>query len=520
MSRSLWRSTFIVSAMTMLSRILGLVRDMVLLNVFGAGGVMDAFLVAFKIPNFLRRLFAEGAFSQAFVPVLSEYKTTKTHEEVQILISRASGSLMLILGVLTTFSVVAAPLVIYIFAPGFHGQEAKFQLAVELLRLTFPYLFLISMTAFAGSVLNSYGSFATASFAPVLLNVTMIAAAWWLAPVMQNAFHSQPIMALGWGVMAAGFIQLAIQIPELWNKKLLIPPKVDFKHEGVRRILKLMLPALFGVSVVQINLLLDTVLASFMHEGSVSWLYTAERMTELPLGLIGIAIATVILPSLSAIHAEKDHDKFKTMLDWATQVIVLVGVPASLAMMILAEPMIQALFQHGHFGYNDVGMTVWALRGLSGGILAFMLIKIFAPGFYARQDTKTPVKIGLIAVVANMFFNLILVGIFYLLKWPLHAALSLASTCSAFLNAGMLYLALARDGVYRIEAHWKVIGFRYLCANVLMAAVLVAGLQLYQQDAPQWQRIAELLSLCLLGAVAYAIGLLATGFRPSQIRHH
>ena len=515
MARSLWRSTFIVSAMTMLSRILGLVRDMVLLNVFGAGGVMDAFLVAFKIPNFLRRLFAEGAFSQAFVPVLSEYKTTKTLAEVQILISRASGSLMLILGVLTTFAVVASPLVIFVFAPGFHGQEVKFHLAVELLRLTFPYLFLISMTAFAGSVLNSYGSFATASFAPVLLNVTMIAAAWWLAPLM-----SVPVMALGWGVMAAGFIQLAIQIPELWKKKLLIPPKVDFKHEGVVRILKLMLPALFGVSVVQINLLLDTVLASFMKEGSVSWLYTAERMTELPLGLIGIAIATVILPSLSAIHAEKDHDRFKRMLDWATQVIALVGIPASLAMILLAEPMIQALFQHGRFGQADVDMTVWALRGLSGGILAFMLIKIFAPGFYARQDTKTPVKIGLIAVVANMVFNLILVGIFHLLQWPLHAALSLASTASAFLNAGMLYRALARDGVYRIESHWKVIGFRYLCGNVLMAVVLVGGLQFYQHDAPQLQRIAELASLCLLGATAYGIGLLLTGFRPSQIRHH
>lgn len=520
MSRSLWRSTFIVSAMTMLSRILGLVRDMVLLNVFGAGGVMDAFLVAFKIPNFLRRLFAEGAFSQAFVPVLSEYKTTKTHAEVQILISRVSGSLMLILGLLTTFSVVAAPLVIYVFAPGFHGQEAKFNLAVDLLRLTFPYLFLISMTAFAGSVLNSYGSFATASFAPVLLNVTMIAAAWWLAPVMQEVFHSQPVMALGWGVMIAGFVQLAILIPEMWKKKLLIPPKVDFKHEGVVRILKLMLPALFGVSVVQINLLLDTILASFMIEGSVSWLYTAERLTELPLGLIGIAIATVILPSLSAIHAEKDHAKFKTMLDWATQVIVLVGVPASLAMIILAEPMVQALFQHGRFTYEDVGMTVWALRGLSGGILAFMLIKIFAPGFYARQDTKTPVKIGLIAVAANMVFNLILVGIFHYLKWPLHAALSVASTCSAFLNAGLLYLALSRAGVYRLESHWKLIGLRYLCGNLLMVAVLLAGLQFYQQDAPQLQRVAELLSLCLLGAVAYSIGLLLAGFRPSQITHH
>jgi len=515
MARSLWRSTFIVSAMTMLSRILGLVRDMVLLNVFGAGGMMDAFLVAFKIPNFLRRLFAEGAFSQAFVPVLSEYKTTKTHEDVQILISRVSGTLMLILGTLTTFSVVAAPLVIFVFAPGFHDSPEKFHVAVELLRLTFPYLFFISLTAFAGSVLNSYGSFATASFSPVLLNLTMIASAWWLVPYMPV-----PVMALGWGVMAAGLIQLAIQIPELVHKKLLIMPKIDFRHEGVQRILKLMLPALFGVSVVQINLLLDTVLASFMHVGSVSWLYTAERMTELPLGLIGIAIATVILPSLSAIHAKQEHEKFEAMIDWAMQVIVLVGVPASLAMMILAGPMIQALFQHGAFNSYDVDMTVWALRGLSGGILAFMLIKIFAPGFYARQDTKTPVKIGLIAVVANMGFNLILVGIFYLLKWPLHSALSLASTCSAFLNAGMLYYALKRDGVFKVGPHWQMIAFRYLCGNMLMAVVLVYGLQWYQWDAPRWQRVAELLSLCELGAVAYGVGLLLTGFRPSQIRHH
>ncbi len=515
MAQSLWRSTFIVSAMTMLSRVLGLVRDMVLLNVFGAGGVMDAFLVAFKIPNFLRRLFAEGAFSQAFVPVLTEYKTTKTHQEVQILISRASGTLMLILGVLTTFSVVAAPMVIFLFAPGFHDQPAKFDLAVDLLRLTFPYLMLISMTAFAGSVLNSYGSFATASFAPVLLNVTMIAAAWWLAP------HMDPqIMALGWGVMIAGFVQLAIQIPELWKKKLLIPPKVDFKHEGVRRILKLMLPALFGVSVVQINLLLDTVLASFMMEGSVSWLYTAERLTELPLGLIGIAIATVILPSLSTIHAEQNHERFKAMLDWASRVIFLVGVPASVAMIILAEPMIQALFQHGRFTYDDVSMTVWALRGLSGGILAFMLIKIYAPGFYARQDVKTPVKIGLIAVAANMVFNLILVGIFHWLKWPLHAALSVASTCSAFLNAGLLYRALVRDGVYRMESHWKKIGFQYLCGNVFLIVGLIVGLQFYQQDASQGVRVVALLSLCAWGALVYGVGLLLAGFRPRDIRQH
>ncbi|WP_335954640.1 murein biosynthesis integral membrane protein MurJ, partial [Acinetobacter guillouiae] len=303
---ALWRSTFIVSAMTMLSRVLGLVRDMVLLNVFGAGKDFDTFVVAFRIPNFFRRLFAEGAFSQAFIPVLTEYKTTKLHAEVQILISRVFGCLLMVMSLLTLISMIIAPVILYVYAPGFHNDPAKFDLAVDMFRLTIPYLMFMSLTAFASSILNSYGSFASPAFSPVLLNVAMIAGAWWLAPHM-----AQPIMALGWAVVVAGVLQLAIQIPELWNKKLLIPPKVDFKHEGVDRILKLMLPALFGVSVTQINLLLNTIWASFMQDGSVSWLYSAERMTELPLGLIGVAIGTVILPSLSVSKAEQDQAKFR-----------------------------------------------------------------------------------------------------------------------------------------------------------------------------------------------------------------
>jgi len=511
----MWRSTFIVSAMTMLSRILGLVRDMVLLNVFGAGGLMDSFLVAFKIPNFFRRLFAEGAFSQAFIPVLTEYKTQRAHAEVQVLISRVSGALLVILSVLTVFAMVAAPLVIGLFAPGFIGNPEQFALSVELLRLTFPYLLLMSMTAFASSILNSYGSFATAAFAPVLLNVTMIAAAWWFAP-----YFDPSIVVLGWAVIIAGVLQLAIQIPELWKKKLLMPPKVDFKHEGVRRILTLMLPALFGVSVVQINLLLNTVWASFMQVGSVTWLYTAERLTELPLGLIGIAIATVILPALSAKQAEANQEKFRALIDWAAKVIVLVGVPASIAMYMLAEPIMQALFQRGEFGADDVRMSAFALQAMSASILTFMLIKIFAPAFYARQDTKTPVKIGLIAVGVNIVSNVLLIGLFKWMGWAAeHVALALSSTLAAFVNAGMLYWQLHRQGIYRFGAHWRRLALCYGVANAAMVAALWGGLQWYSAAEDQWLRLVGLLLLCAWGGAVYAGALLATGFRPRELRH-
>lgn len=512
---ALWRSTFIVSAMTMLSRVLGLVRDMVLLNVFGAGKDFDTFVVAFRIPNFFRRLFAEGAFSQAFIPILTEYKTTKLHAEVQILISRVFGCLLMVMSLLTLISMIIAPVILYVYAPGFHSDPAKFDLAVDMFRLTIPYLMFMSLTAFASSILNSYGSFASPAFSPVLLNVAMIAGAWWLTPHM-----AEPIMALGWAVVAAGVLQLAIQIPELWKKKLLIPPKVDFKHEGVDRILKLMLPALFGVSVTQINLLLNTIWASFMQDGSVSWLYSAERMTELPLGLIGVAIGTVILPSLSMSKAEQDQAKFRRMLDWAARVIVLVGVPASIALFMLSTPIIQALFQHGAFDARDTQMTALALQCMSGGVLAFMLIKVFAPGFYAIQDTKTPVRVGLMAVAANAILNIIFIGIFKLINWQAeHMALAIASSGSALVNAGMLYFYLHKKDIFRFGAHWKKLFIQFAIANIAMIAALWCALTWYDGSVSQWIRILEVVGLCLVGVIAYAVALLASGFRPRHLKH-
>ncbi|MDO4223697.1 MAG: murein biosynthesis integral membrane protein MurJ [Acinetobacter sp.] len=512
---ALWRSTLVVSAMTMLSRVMGLVRDVVLLNVFGASKDFDTFVVAFKIPNFFRRLFAEGAFSQAFIPVLTEYKTTKAHAEVQILISRVFGSLLMVMSLLTLASMIFAPAVIYIYASGFYADAAKFDLTVEMFRLTVPYLMFMSLTAFASSILNSYGSFVTPAFAPVLLNLSMILGALFFTPYLDPS-----ITVLGWAVVVAGVLQFALQLPELWRKKLLIPPKVDFKHEGVERILKLMLPALFGVSVTQINLLLNTIWASHMQSGSVSWLYGAERMTELPLGLIGVAIGTVILPSLSARHAEQDSEKFKAMMDWASRVIVVVGVPASIALFMLATPIIQTLFQRGQFTVHDTEMTALALQCMSGGVIAFMLIKVFAPGFYAQQDTKTPVRIGLISVAANAILTLIFIGIFKYMGWQAeHMALALASTGSALVNAGLLYYYLHRRGIFSFAKHWIKLGVQFLIANVAMIAALAVALSYYQGDAGELMRIAQLIGLIVVGVVAYAIALLATGFRPRHLKH-
>lgn len=510
----LFRSTMVVSSMTMMSRILGLVRDMVLMSVFGAGGLMDAFLVAFKIPNFLRRLFAEGAFSQAFVPVLSEYKERFTIQEVQILISRTSGALLMILSLLTVVVILAAPWVITLFAPGFADSPDKFATASDLLRLTFPYLLFISMTAFAGSILQSYGRFAAPAFAPVLLNLCMIGAALIFAPML-----SKPIMALGYAVAIAGLLQFLIQLPQLWQQKLLVAPKVNWQHEGVRRILKLMLPAIFGVSVTQINLLLNTVFASLMIGGSVSWLYAAERLSELPLGLIGVAIGTVILPSLSASEAKKDDVTFRKTLDWASRLIILVGLPSSLALFVLSDVLMQSLFMRGEFSMQDAQMSGLALRSMSGGILGFMLIKIFAPAFFARQDTRTPVKIGIIAVVANMVFSVIFIGIFYFLKLPLHGGLALATTGASFVNAGLLYYFLHKRNLFRFGAHWKKLFAQFVFASAVMVAALYAMLPYYPLESSQWQRIAAVAIICVLGAMVYGIVLLATGFRPRQLKH-
>lgn len=505
----LLKSTGIVSFFTLLSRVLGMVRDVVVAQVFGAGGGADAFFVAFKIPNFFRRLFAEGAFSQAFVPVLSEYRTKRQLAEVQLLVSHTAGSLGGVLALLTIVCAIFAPQVTYLFAPGFSAQEDKFQLASDMLLLTFPYLMMISLTGFVGSILNSYGRFGVPAFTPVLLNVVLILCALFLAP-----FVDPPVVALAWGVLMAGVVQFMFQLPWLKPLGLLVRPRWGWQDEGVRRILKLMLPALFGVSVAQINLLLGTVLASFLEDGSVSWLYYADRLMEMPLGVFGIAIATVILPSLSRKHASQSTEAFSATLDWAVRMNILIGVPAGVAQVILAEPLMVTLFQYGAFSHNDVVQSALALQAYSVGVLGFMLVKVLAPGYFARQDTATPVKIGVWSMVANMVLSLALI-------MPMtHTGLALATSVSALLNAGLLYLGLRKAGVYAPGKGWLRFFLRLCLATLAMSAVLWwLGRDLAQWLAWGWQqRVLWLTVLVVGGVAAYGAALYLGGVRLRHLR--
>ena len=514
--RSLLGSSAIVGAMTMLSRILGLIRDVVFARVIGADGFADAFFVAFKIPNFLRRLFAEGAFAQAFVPVLTEYRNEGGHAAVKELIDRVAGALGSVLIVLTVVAVIAAPMLAGLFAPGFVGDEAKFQATTDMIRVTFPYLLFISLTGFAGGILNSYDRFAVPAFTPVWLNVCLISAALVAAP-----WFEQPVFALAWGVFAAGIIQMLFQIPFLANIHLLPSPKLDWQYPGVRKILRLMAPAIFGVSVSQINLLLDTVIASFLPTGSVSWLYYSDRLAELPLGVFGVAAATVILPNLSRQHAAKSSQEFNAILDWAIRFVLLIAVPASIALMMIAEPLLAALFYDGsEIDQRDIVMAGFSLRAYALGVVAFMLIKVLAPGYFARQDTKTPVKIGLVAMAANMVMNLVFVFILHRYFALGHAGLALATSLAAFLNAGLLFRGLRSRGVYRASSGWGGFAGMLLLANAVMAGALYLALgQFGDWFAMSFMvRALTVLGICGVGFVTYAVTLLLCGFRLSQLR--
>ena len=495
-----------------MSRVLGFVRDLVIARMFGADAATDAFFVAFKIPNFLRRLFAEGAFSVAFVPVLSEYRSKRSEAELKEFIDRMAGTFGLVLLVTTLAGVLASPLLIMLFAPGFLAEnEDKYGLAVEMLYLTFPYLFFISLTAFAGSILNAHNRFGIPAFTPVLLNLSMIACALWLSPQMH-----EPVMALAWGVMLAGIAQLLFQVPFLGRLKLIPKPKVAFKDRGVTKVLRLMIPALFGVSVSQINLLLDTLIASFLVSGSITWLYYSDRLLEFPVGLLGVAIGTVILPNLSRKHAEKSPEGYSATLDWAIRLMVLLGIPSAVGLLLLAGPMMATLFHSDNYNSQDVVKSTQSLIAFAPGLMGIILIKVLAPGYYAQQDTRTPVKIGIIAMLANMVFNIILV-------FPLaHAGLALATTLSSGLNAYLLYRGLRRSGVYRPHKGWRRILTRVAFAAGGMGLLLYLGAGNLHAwlDMGDWQRVMALLGWIVIGVATYLLLLFLTGIRVRDFRAH
>jgi putative peptidoglycan lipid II flippase len=507
--QSLLRSTSLVSMMTFFSRIMGFARDMIIAHFFGAQAGMDAFIIAFKIPNFMRRLFAEGAFSQAFVPVLAEYQKTRNADEVRLFLARIAGTLSVALTLFTLIGVFLAPFIVIIFAPGFGEDSARYMLATEMLRLTSPYLMLVSLTAMAGAILNTYGYFGVPAFTPVLLNIAMILAAVYLSP-----HFSVPIVALAWGVLIAGIAQLLFQIPFLYQRNLLVRPRFTFHDPGVKRVLKLMVPALFGVSIAQINLLVDTIFASFLKVGSVSWLFYTDRLTDFPLGVFGVAIATVILPHLSRQHTDNSSLLYSRALDWGLRLLLLIGLPSGLGLALFAMPLVASCFGYGEFSVNDVIQTQKSLFTLGLGVPAFMLVKVLASGFYARQNIKTPVKVGALAMVINTLLCFLFIG-------PMaHAGLTLASAIAGYINCAILFFLLWRRGIYQPAAKWGRFLLQVLFANGVMSIYLIV----YSGEVTQWLGMPVVTRLCvLLGHVfvaflIYVLCLFICGMRPGQFR--
>ena len=514
--RRLLRSTSIVSGMTLVSRVLGLARDIVFARYFGATIVMDAFIVANRIPNMLRRFFAEGAFSQGFVPVMAQYRAKNDHPQARELVDAVAGTLGLGLFIVTLIGVVAAPLLVLVVAPGFVGDDGRFDLATAMTRFTFPYLFFVSLTAFAGGILNTYGRFGAPAFTPVILNVVLIGSAMWLSPRL-----AEPGMALAYGVLLAGIAQLLFQVPFLAKIHAIPRPSWRPRHEGVRRIGKLMVPAIFGSSVAQVNVLVGGVIASMLGVGKISLLYYSDRLMEFPLGLFSIALATVTLPHLSRQHAAASLQGFSRTVDWSMKLVFLIATPAAVGLILLSEPLVATIFYGGEFSAFDVQMTALSLQAFSLGLIGFSVVKTLAPAYFAREDTKTPVKVGLIALAVNFVLSVTL-------AWTLtragyagtHAGLALAISVAAIVNAWLLWRGLRRDGVVGVTKGWGALLLRFLLANATMAVCLIQlarPLSWWLQSSLMTRSVWLGLTIAT-GAVVYFAALLVLGVRPAQLR--
>ena len=506
MSKRLFKSTLLVSATVLMSRILGFIRDMLIARVFGVDLATDAFFVAFKIPNFLRRLFTEGAFTQAFLPIYEDYKTHGSQQAIKLFVDKTAGTLALVLLLLTLSGIVIAPLLISLLAPGFSWQGPQHLLAVQLLQICLPYLLFIGLVAVAGTLMNAHGQFAVPSLTPALLNVVMIIATIWWAPLFK-----EPIHALAWGVFAAGIVQLLFQLPALIRLGLVPHFCIDFNDAGVKRLFKQLLPTIFSVSVTQLNLLLDTLVASLLAAGSVSWLYYSERLVDFPMGVIGIALSTVILPHLAKNYAEQESVDFSAALDWGLRLVILVGIPATIGLFLLAEPMLSTLFQYHEFSVKDVQLSGQSLKAYAIGLLGYLLVKILVSGFTSRQDLKTPVRYGIYAMIVSLALNILAV--------PLaHAGLALATSLGALFNAGLLIKKLMTEQIYRPEKGWMLFLLRIILASLAMSAVLYFYVDVswwYQQSF--WQRVSQLFMWILIAIACYLTVLMLTGLRAAHL---
>ena len=506
---NLLKSLATISGLTLVSRILAFVRDVLIAGIFGAGIANDAYVLATRLPNLLRRMFAEGAFSQAFVPIFGEYKQRRGHDDTKLLVDHVTAMLALILFIVTMIGIIAAPLIIYLTAPGFIKDPAKFDLTVQMLRITSPYIFFISLVAVAAGILNTYNKFWVPAFAPILLNTCLIGGALWLTP-----YFDQPIIGLAWAWFIAGFVQLAFQIPFLKKIDMLPSLRLNFQDPGMRRVIKQMGPALFGVSISQISLIINTIVASFFVAGSVSWLYYADRLMEFPSGLLGAALGTILLPSLSKCFASKNMAEYSKLLDWGLRLTVMLALPAALALGMIAIPLLSTFFQRGAFTGHDVVMTSYALIGYSVGLVGILLVKILAPAFYAKQDIRTPVKIGVVTLIATQLMNLIFV---YGLQWH-HAGLALSIGLGACLNSAILFHYLRKRGIYQPELGWAKFFRKIVIAVCALGLVLWFGTGTTESwlNINGWARIGRLTILVSGGIAVYFAALAALGFRPKD----
>ena len=499
-----------VSSFTLLSRITGLIRETLVARAFGADGLTDAFFVAFRIPNLLRRLFAEGAFSQAFVPILAETHKRGDEAETRSLIDHTATTLGLILIAVSLVGMLVSPAIVLLTAPGFKADPVKFDVTVQMLRITFPYIFFIAMTGFAGAILDTWGRFSVPAFTPVLLNLSFIGCILFLAPYFDHS-----VMVLAWAVAIGGVAQLTLQWSALTRTGLLPKFRLDLGHPGVRRILRQMAPALLGVSVGQISMLLNTIFASGMIDGSISWLTYADRLMEFPTGMLGVALGTILLPSLSK-AAKSDEARFSELLDWGLRLTFMLALPAALGLALLATPLVATLYHYGRFSAANVASTETALIAYSVGLIGLILVKVLAPGFYARQDIRTPVRFAIITLVLTQVMNLILMG-------PLkHAGLALSLSLGACLNAGLLWHTLAKRGAFRAQPGWGVFLLKLAVALGLMGLALWAlnppDLRWLEMRAHPLIRIGWLAGIVSAGALVYFATLGVLGFRPGDFK--
>ncbi len=501
---NLLRALSTVSGMTLLSRITGLARESLKAAAFGAGLQMDAFEAAFRLPNILRRLFAEGAFSQAFVPIFAEYRRQRGPEETRALVGRVGTLLAVVLLGLSILGILAAPALVYVLASGFAQTPGKVELTASMIRIVFPYILFVSLVSLAGGVLNVYRRFAIPAFTPVLLNVSIIGAAIWLAPHVDP-----PIVALAWGVSMGGVLQLALQLRPLAKIGMLAMPRFDWRDQGVRRVLAAMGPAVIGVSAAQISALINTQLASALGDGRISWITYADRLMEFPSALLGVALGTVLLPSLAKSHADENPEQYTSLLDWGLRLAFMLALPAAVALCVLATPLIATLYQYGRFTVNDVLQTRAALLGYSAGLLGLIVVKILAPGFYARQVMATPVKIAFTTVLVSQTFAVILM-------FPMgHAGLTLSTSIGACLNAALLFWFLKKRGYYVPSAGWPLFLGKLVIALFVLAAVLfwLGGPASFWLSASLWPKVGRLAGVCAAGAVVYFASLWLLGFR-------